>query len=77
MPLKVVPRRDRKLHRLVKRGEILFLKRGELLFRAGAPPGRLPAIRGHSRGWGPDYGPGRSWNNAPVPSPETGGRGFR
>ena len=37
MPLKVVPRRDRKLHRLVKRGEILSLKRGELLFRAGDP----------------------------------------
>lgn len=35
MPLKVVPRRDRKLHRLVKRGEILFLKRGISSFGQG------------------------------------------
>lgn len=35
MPLKVVPRRDRKLHRLVKKGETRVLKRGETLFEPG------------------------------------------
>jgi CRP-like cAMP-binding protein len=35
MPLKVVPRRDRKLHRLIKKGETLELKRGESLYSPG------------------------------------------
>ena len=35
MPLKVVPRRDRKLFRLVKRAETRKLERGEVLFRKG------------------------------------------
>ena len=33
--MKVVPRRDRKLHRLVKKGETRTLKRGNILFSAG------------------------------------------
>ena len=50
MPLKVVPRRDRKLHRLVKRGETLVLKRGEVLFSPGDPGGELFLVRtGHLR----------------------------
>ncbi len=50
MPLKVVPRRDRKLHRLVKRGETLVLKRGEVLFSPGDPAGELFLVRtGHLR----------------------------
>jgi len=48
MPLRVVPRRDRKLHRLVKKGENLRLRRGETLFRPGDPGGVLYLIRsGH------------------------------
>jgi CRP-like cAMP-binding protein len=48
MPLKVVPRRDRKLHRLVKKGEILTLGRGEILFSAGEPARDLFLVRtGH------------------------------
>jgi CRP/FNR family transcriptional regulator len=50
MPLKVVPRRDRKLHRLVKRGETLLLRRGETLFSPGDPGGELFLVRtGHLR----------------------------
>ena len=50
MPLKVVPRRDRKLHRLVKRGETLVLNRGEVLFSPGDPGGELFLVRtGHLR----------------------------
>jgi len=48
MPLKVVPRRDRKLHRLVKRGETLSLKRGETLYSPGDPAQDLFLVRtGH------------------------------
>jgi CRP/FNR family transcriptional regulator len=48
MPLKVVPRRDRKLHRLVKKGETRALKRGEALFLPGDPAGELFLVRtGH------------------------------
>jgi CRP/FNR family transcriptional regulator len=48
MPLKVVPRRDRKLHRLVKKGETRLLKRGELLYSPGDPAGELFLVRtGH------------------------------
>jgi CRP-like cAMP-binding protein len=48
MPLKVVPRRDRKLHRLVKKGETRLLKRGEALFSPGDPSGELFLVRtGH------------------------------
>ena len=35
MPLKVVPRRDRKLHRLVKKAPLLTLRKGEALYRFG------------------------------------------
>jgi len=50
MPLKVVPRRDRKLHRLVKKGETRSLKRGEALFQAGEAGDLLFLVRtGHLR----------------------------
>jgi len=50
MPLKVVPRRDRKLHRLVKKGETRVLKGGETLFSPGDPSGELFLVRtGHLR----------------------------
>jgi CRP-like cAMP-binding protein len=50
MPMKVVPRRDRKLHRLVKKGETRVLKRGETLFLPGDPSGELYLVRtGHLR----------------------------
>ena len=48
MPLKVIPRRDRKLHRIVKKGDTRMLKRGEVLFSPGDPAGELFLIRtGH------------------------------
>ncbi len=37
MPLRMVPGRDRKLNRLVKRGRTLDLRRGEVLYSAGDP----------------------------------------
>ncbi len=50
MPLKVVPQRDRKLYRLVKRGEPRVLKRGENLFLPGDPARELYLVRrGHLR----------------------------
>ena len=45
MPLKVVPRRDRKLHRVVKRGEARRLQRGDILYRAGDPAPHLFLVR--------------------------------
>jgi CRP-like cAMP-binding protein len=48
MPLTVVPRRDRKLYRIVKAGEEIRLKRGESLFRSGDPARDLYLVRsGH------------------------------
>lgn len=48
MPLRVVPRRDRKLYRLVKKGEILGLRRGEALYKPGDHGGVLYLVRtGH------------------------------
>ena len=48
MPLKVIPRRDRKLHRLVKKAETRVLARGEVLFSTGDPGGQLFLVRtGH------------------------------
>ena len=48
MPMKVVPRRDRKLHRLVKKGETLSLKRGETLYLQGDSAKDLILVRtGH------------------------------
>ena len=48
MPLKVVPRRDRKLNRLVKKGPNRTLKRGEALYSPGDPGGELFLVRsGH------------------------------
>jgi len=50
VPLKVVPTRDRKLHRLVKRGEPIFLRRGDVLFRVGDPAETVFLVRsGHLR----------------------------
>lgn len=45
MPLKVVPRRDRKLHRLIKKGKNLLLKRGESLFNPGDTGNELFLVR--------------------------------
>jgi CRP-like cAMP-binding protein len=48
MPLKIVPIRDRKLHRLVKKGDSLTLKRGAVLYEAGARESNLVLVRtGH------------------------------
>lgn len=41
MPLRLVPGRDRKLYRLVKRGELRDLRRGEVLYSAGDPGGEV------------------------------------
>jgi len=50
MPLKVIPRRDRKLNRYVKKGEARVLGRGETLFLPGDPGGTVFLIRsGHLR----------------------------
>ncbi len=50
MPLKVVPRRDRKLYRLVKRGDTLNLRRGETLYSKGDKSTHLFLVRaGHLR----------------------------
>ncbi len=55
MPLKVVPQRDRKLHRLVKKGETRALIKGETLF---SPRGSHPQVylvrSGHLRFTRPD-----------------------
>ncbi|NNM05753.1 MAG: Crp/Fnr family transcriptional regulator [Gemmatimonadetes bacterium] len=48
MPLKVVPRRDRKLNRLVKKGDTLALKKGEVLYSPGDGGNSLFLVRaGH------------------------------
>lgn len=50
MPLRLIPQRDRKLHRLVKKGETLDLRRNQVLFRPGDPAGELYLVRsGHLR----------------------------
>ena len=50
MPLKVIPRRDRKLNRVLKRGVLRDLNRGERLFGAGEAAGELFLVRtGHIR----------------------------
>lgn len=45
MPLKVVPRRDRKLHRLIKKGDPLGLKRGDSLYGPGDRGDELFLVR--------------------------------
>jgi CRP-like cAMP-binding protein len=46
--MKVVPRRDRKLHRLVKKGKTLGLRRGETLYSPGESAQTLILVRtGH------------------------------
>ena len=48
MPLKVIPRRDRKLNRAVKKGEARSLRKGEVLYRTGDPADALVLVRsGH------------------------------
>jgi len=50
MPLKVVPKRDRKLYRAVKRGETRPLGKGEILCRTGEPARDVFLVReGHLR----------------------------
>jgi CRP/FNR family transcriptional regulator len=50
MPLRVIPRRDRKLNRYVKKGEVRVLGRDETLFRPGDPGDTLFLVRsGHLR----------------------------
>ncbi len=50
MPLKVVPNRDRKLHRLVKKAEARTLQRGEALYAVGDPAPTVILVRkGHLR----------------------------
>lgn len=50
MPLRVVPRRDRKLNREVKAREVVPLRRGEILYRPGEPADRIVLVRrGHLR----------------------------
>jgi len=62
MPLKIVPQRDRKLYRLVKRGESLPLQRNHILFRPGDPARELYLVRqGHIRlSQGGEEGKGRT-----------------
>ncbi len=45
MPLKVVPRRDRKLNRLVKKGEARTLRKGEPVFPGGAAAREVVLVR--------------------------------
>lgn len=50
MPLRVVPRRDRKLNRFVKAAETRDLRRGETLWSPGEPARHLVLVRmGHLR----------------------------
>jgi CRP-like cAMP-binding protein len=50
MPLKVIPRRDRKLYRLIKASETQTLRRGQALYSTGDEPGFLFLVRqGHLR----------------------------
>jgi CRP/FNR family transcriptional regulator, cyclic AMP receptor protein len=44
MPLEMVPGRDRKLNRLVKRGRARDLKRGEILYSRGDPGGEVCVV---------------------------------
>lgn len=57
MPFRLVPRRDRKLYRLVKRGETRTLERGEVLYGAGDHSRHLFLVKiGHLRLGVPDGG---------------------
>lgn len=57
MPLRVVPRRDRKLNRLIKRGEGRVLSRGETLYAPGDSASVLFLVRkGHLRLVAPETG---------------------
>jgi CRP/FNR family transcriptional regulator len=50
MPLKVVPQRDRKLHRLIKKGDTRPLKKGETLSELSQRGGKVCLVRsGHLR----------------------------
>lgn len=52
MPFRIIPRRDRKLNRLVKGGEVRELKRGEKVFDVGDPARQVWMVRdGHVRLW--------------------------
>lgn len=77
MPLKVVPRRDRKLNRLVKAAKVERVRRGDVL----CPPGQRPDTvllvrRGHVRVVEPCPGPGRGERTVAVAGPwELAGEG--
>lgn len=50
MPLRVIPRRDRKLYRLIKASETQALRRGQVLYSVGDEPRFLFLVReGHLR----------------------------
>ena len=50
MPLRLVPRRDRTVHRVFQRGEDVRLRRGQRLFEVGEPAGSVYLVReGHVR----------------------------
>lgn len=52
MPFRLVPRRDRKLNRLVKNGEVRTLRRDDVLYEAGDPVEDAFLVRsGHVRLW--------------------------
>lgn len=46
MPLKLVPRRDRKLYRVVKRGAVIRLEKGNVLYSEGEPATSLYLVKG-------------------------------
>lgn len=75
MPLKVVPRRDRKLNRVVKKGRTISLKRGETLFQPGDPARELYLVReGHLRLSNPGEGRGDRSRTVAIIGPwEMGG----
>jgi len=75
MPLKVVPRRDRKLNRVVKKGRTIALKRGEILFEPGDPARELYMVReGHLRLSHPGTGGGDRTRTVAIIGPwEMGG----
>ncbi len=46
MPFRLVPRRDRKLYRLVKKGAVIRLEKGDILYREGETAGDLYLVKG-------------------------------
>ena len=46
MPFRLVPRRDRKLYRLVKKGVVIRLEKGETLYKKGEAAGDVYLVKG-------------------------------